>query len=315
MYPSKALAIFALMCYSASAAAACAEDDLTSLVQVKQVVKHSGERSPDEETELVEASSEKQPVHDLYAITDSTPANLDNGKVASAFTANMKKAMGAVEAKTKSDLEFTNAQRNARNAAYTKAKNHVAATEAAVASAQKADEAAVQKTAAARSAVVKAAMKRVAEAKESAEAHAYKKRQAQEAAVLGRQMGTAEAETLAKESREDMESAWAAQDAEAARQQARAYLKKQKMMEEAAVLKATENREEAEASWVSGADKWKVAAEAKGAADAAVEEEAIEGPEGLKNHITDFDADQAIHEYKRATAADESSIEASAGSK
>merc|ERR1719454_473771 len=117
---AKAVLIFASLCVSA-AASACADDE-TSFVQVKQIVKHSGDRIPESDedvqpeaadVELVEGSTDKEqskeedwpetPVHDAYAITDSMPDHLDEGKVTDSFAANMKKAMTNIEKKSQRD--------------------------------------------------------------------------------------------------------------------------------------------------------------------------------------------------------------------
>lgn len=288
MTVTKALTVFALVC-RLSLAADCNAADEVSLVQTKQALKRVNEHAEDWPS----------PVHDDYAISDSMPDHLDDGEVTDAFNKNLEKVKDNVEASKAEKLEFADGQHEERIADFKAAEAKIAEDKKAVKKALEEDNEKVEKVAETRQAVIKADAERVADAKEDAEAHAYKQAQTQQAAIAGRVAGYNEALEEDREAQNDMLKKWKDEALEENREDAREYLAKQHALKEAAVNKETQAMKAAEAARVANYGTWKKTAEAEAAAGAAVAETAIEGPEGMKNHILDHSADRAVSEYTR----------------
>lgn len=276
-------------------------EDETSLLQTQQNLEIGRERWPIGED-----------VHDEYAITDSTPDGLDDGEVQGAFHSNMDKIRHSAEAKVASDLKFDNMVHEERKHNYAAAQEKVAATHADVIEAMAKDSAAIAKVKAGRKAAVEAATARVDKAKENAEAHHYKEAQAKAAAVAGRVAGARQAAVANRHAREDMAASWKAEDAKEAREAARKSQEKAQEANQAAVNQDTSTQAQAEQAWVKDNEKWKRAEEAKSAAEAALEENSIEGPEGMKNHELDTWADEQVAEYTRSASQHQHDIDADA---
>lgn len=289
MTVTKALTVFTVVC-RLSLAADCNAADEVSLVQTKQVLKRVNEHIEDWPS---------TPVHDDYAISDSMPDHLDDGEVTDAFDANLEKVKDNVEASKAEKLEFADKQHEERIADVKAAEAKIAEDKQAIKKALEEDGQKVEKVAEERAAVIKTDIERVADAKEDAEAHAYKQAQTQQAAIAGRVAGYDEAFEEDREAQNDMLNKWKNEALEENREDAREYLAKRHALKEAAANKETQDMKAVEDATVAGYGKWKKTAEAEAAAGAAVAETAIEGPEGMKDHILDHSADRAVSEYTR----------------
>jgi len=286
-----------------AAAADCAVGDETSFVQVKQSVHQGSERIPNE------ASGWATPVTDLNAYTDATPDNLMPGSVMNSYMSNKGQVTDQIENEASNRIEFTANQRQERESNYKEAANAVTDDKKAVEAAVAEDKAAVAATKSERAQIKDQAVAQVKDAKYAAEAHAIKGAQTHKAAALGRKIGTIEGQDAVHHAWEDYAS-----QVKSEHEAAHLKIVKEKIAagveaKQNHVKKVTAAMKAADESWVARADRAARVAKAKAAAKAAKEEVAIEGPEGLRNHMTDVKADWATLHYDRKRFASQSDID------
>jgi hypothetical protein len=249
------------------------------------------------------------PLHDDKAISSAEPAGLDEGKVQDAYATNSFNTRNDIEVKAVNDIDFANEERVERKASHDAADAKVQADREAVKKEQEADKAAVAKTLAERKKLIDAAQERVKKAKEDARAHQIKTAQAEQAAAIGRQMGTIEGTDAARHAWADYNSDVAKEHAQEARAAAAKKIAAHEAAVRAAVQKRTDAMQAADDAWVARADRAKDLDVAYADAQAAQEEYNIEGAEGLKNRLTDEKADWSVTHYDRRTDAAQSTID------
>jgi hypothetical protein len=259
--------------------------DETSLVQVKQVVKHRNGGASLAEIPN-EADGVPTPVHDDKAISDSTLAGLDAGQVDAAFDTNADKIKSQIQSKAADMIDFTNKQRLQRDASDEAAKKQVVENAKAVSEAIAAENAAVAKATAERKKIQDAAYARVKAAEENAEAHYIKRQQAQNAAALGREVGKIEGTDAAVHAWADYQDDVADQQAQEERESEKKQLDAQEASNRAAVQKQTNGLKAENAEWVAESNHDRDEEMAHAAAEAGEEEEDAAGAEGLNNKLT-----------------------------
>jgi len=247
------------------------------------------------------------------AVADAEPAGIDVGDVELAFTKNAKKIEASLETKAASDIEFASTARKERNINHELAQKAVDADHADVQKHIAADKAAVHKAAVERKKVVEAATDRVNKAKEDAEAHHIKAQQAQQAAILGRKVGAAEGQAMAQHAWADYRDTVAEERVEALRAQAKARVAKGVELEKMAVNRQTKAMAYKAELVSHNAHRVSEGVTAAAAAKAAKIMERIEGPEGLKNRMTDIQADIATKHLQWATEHEQKMTDFAAG--
>lgn len=307
---ARAFVLVALLCASSASAAECggassctAEQDEISLVQKMLQVEHGSERIPTVGSDMAVDA----------ALTMALPGkNFDLPGVMDGFAKNKLKTKDEIQAKAADRIMFTNEQRVERKQNHRDAEIAVAADKQAVKKEIALDKAAVAETLRIRKEREAHAAQLVAEAKTNALAHQIKAEQAEAAATLGRRVGTIEGADAAKHAWKEYKSDVTATNKAEARAAARAKLAAREAADRAAVAKKTASLQAAEQNMVAKADRAAKAEAAKAAARAAVAENKIEGPEGLRNRMTEEKAEWAILHYNRQAKADQARIDAAA---
>lgn len=324
-----AFAIVAQLCLL-TLAADCAEgtcsNDVTSLVQLKQVVKHGSERDPDaeedvqlEEAELVDGATEKEklpipftPDVDWKAEVDSMPAGIDVGSVTAAYENNIDKVRDIIVEKTADSLAFDEKVRAERRANKKAAEEEAAVIPLAVEAALKADKEKVHEVVASRKAAVDEAVWRVKRAKANAEAHAIKKSQAETAALEGRVAGANEGVREAHRQRVHARQVAAAAAAQRVREKERIAEERGIAAGRAAIDRQTEVKADNQQAWVHQQARRAKIIEQQADARAHVAETYIEGAEGMKNTLTDHAAARDVRHFNRHTESAQERIDAAA---
>jgi hypothetical protein len=293
---AKALILSSFMCHAALATTCEEPSDKTSLVQVKQLVQPGKERIPNV------ALGDPTPVTNYDAISASTPAGIEAGKVMDAFGENSGKIRDEIEAKAADAIDFTSQERATRKLNRENAQDAMRQVAQDAAQSIQADRQAVAEVAAQRAVAVKRATDRVKAAKEKKQAYNIKRLQAEHAAILGRTVGTREGADAAN-------YAWITYKKDMAKRKAamrRAFLKARRirgeMLGAAAVNRGTEALAVRADLLRQGSHRMAKARVAGADARSAMAQTRIEGPEGLKNTLTNVKADWAAKNYGIASA-------------
>lgn len=299
---AKTFFLVALVC-PVAVAADCSDEgkcnDETSLVQVKQVVKHGTERIPDPFADLEEPIPGLDgfgPLTGLPGLAESTAmdegvahaepsSRFDAGSVEKAFKETMVRSSHSLEKHTSDDINFHESVRASRDISHDKAAERVRKAKRELKEAVIADREAVHKVARERKHVVEDAIDRVKDSKAIAESHRIKKEQARAAAKLGEHIGEVEGKAASKR-------AWdyyhdKVREDEAAEHAAKEARRKREHEEDvkAAINRKTKRIEEHNEDWADHVEDRITAAKARSAAMAGMAEERIEGPEGLRNTV------------------------------
>merc|ERR1719440_1543118 len=283
----KAFVALALLCPAATASAcsgsSCLEDEV-SLVQKKTVVKH-GEHT----------ANKGDPVDWKAEIN----AGEDTGSVISAYKANMAKVEEPIVEDAANDLEFGDKVSEERALVSKKFQDQLEAQQVELGNAIEADREKVKKTMEHTDAVEEKADVEVANAKANFEAHAIKKDQAENAAVVGSIAGRDSGARKAYYMKEDNEAAHISQAEDEAIQEEGYAIKEKRKLDKEFVENKVRDDERHAADYVNNNGQWTRAAEEEDRSDVAAAETAVEGPEGIYNQVTTDYADSTADAYTR----------------
>lgn len=236
------------------------------------------------------------------AIVDSVPGGIDRGQVTSSWASNLDKAEKGTEASAADELAFDKKVYNQRLFDQMATAEQLASIKRAVAASAAADKAAISAAKNRRAAVLKAAAVKRVRAEEAAEAHAIKEGQAKRAALEGQLEGNIEGAKEAAAERASWNDEVAAAVAERRKAAASAYAAKEKATDRAAVNARTSEIEAADKAAVANDLAAARAAEAHGAATAALDDDLILGDEDKKDtyamHAAELDVEGLLGDAK-----------------
>lgn len=286
---SMKLAVLALLCPFSLAAkcdgSSCMEDQ-TSLMQMKSAVQHGTERG--------------NPV-DWKAEVDSMPAGLDDGMVTSAYTSNFEKVKNPIPQAESEEIEFGDSVHEQRKQNRAHAEGELEEQDHRLHKVIARENGEVETTEDTHKAVEAQAQHEVDMAEENYEAHAIKREQAEEAAVVGRLAGQKAGYTKAAEIKEDHEEDQLNHAENEAIESERKDLAKHAEEQRAVIDQQTARKKEAYEAYVKKNGEVDKRAELKVEADAHVAKTVIAGAEAIDNkYITDLDDAEASADERAA---------------
>jgi hypothetical protein len=235
------------------------------------------------------------------AIAEGASEEFDSGDVQKAFLASYGKARDSVEDDEADNIAYQDGVMKVRKTEKEMADDRIKAAYRDLHDTKIADEQKVHDTKMNRRAQIEDAVNKVKNAKQDYIAHRIKQKQTLYAAKLGKAMGAIEGKTEASRAWADWKAEIAAEDKADAAAAAKAAKEQAKKDKRAATERGLARAAELDEDRASAAERMAEAKKDFANARAAIAQEQIEGPMGLRNLVDSIGADREVGILKYMT--------------